>query len=600
MIVWINGSFGVGKTAVSLKIREKYMDDKIELLESDVYAEEVLKEIVKEAKMNNYFPNLGGTLPQNNIRFLDKFKKLIEEKSEDANKVLLVDMALTMRVCKERLFDSLVADGKRIIHIILTADKETMEFRIRNDHNRDKQLALDELESDFLEKNFEEAIRIKTDNRSTDDIANEIIRLIESLGMKSIKESENAISMTKLFDLNYGAYLPAFAIITVNASINFQDFESNDDETKGTFIHEYCHYLQDVSTTYGYINFIYSLQELLIKLGMSEASIQEKMYNRDFYGLYYGDTNIEDETFLINNIEIKENELLIDEYPDESVECVMITYNGKKSFCFGNCCVAESMAYLVEKRLYNVKERFEEFPYNICEMICKKEYPEFAQNEIFIMALCELSLLELSSGVFFIKALRLMKEKNFIPQNVVKMEKFLDSHFKLGFRGNRNNLQEILSVLYPGKDEEFSKVKKWILSRYELGCKYREKHSKMFISLILSIADRQDRYEMWNTIMKAFGAPNILDNRGYVFDGGSLNGESIDLTYMLGPWAIESILGPDGKYNDKPCPLREVCKFTEEYYCSFCEEKLIEKLKEDGDCFLGIFWRLYNMESLSI
>lgn len=129
-----------------------FTDDELNLLESDVYSQEVLKEIVEEAKKNNCMPYIGGTLPQNNIRFLKKFEKIIEEKSEDENKKILVDMSLTMRECKERLFDSLKNAGKKIIHIILTADEETIKFRIRND-----------------------------DNRNISDIANEIIQIIKSL-----------------------------------------------------------------------------------------------------------------------------------------------------------------------------------------------------------------------------------------------------------------------------------------------------------------------------------------------------------------------------------------------------------------------------------
>ena len=40
----------------------------------------------------------------------------------------------------------------------------------------------------------------------------------------------------------------AFALIEIEDIIDFQNFENNHDELKGTFIHEYCHYLQDVST----------------------------------------------------------------------------------------------------------------------------------------------------------------------------------------------------------------------------------------------------------------------------------------------------------------------------------------------------------------
>jgi len=49
------------------------------------------------------------------------------------------------------------------------------------------------------------------------------------------------------------------------------------------------------------------------------------------------------------------------------------------------------------------------------------------------MVFCELSLLEIGSGLFFFKALRLMKEKQFVPKSVNDIGKFVDIHFIIGF-----------------------------------------------------------------------------------------------------------------------------------------------------------------------
>lgn len=180
MIIWIDGTYGVGKTAVAMKIKESFSDDNIELLESDFYSGESLKHLVEEAKANNRFPHIGGTLPQNNMRFINEFRELIEEKSKSTDKNIIVDMALTMKECKDELFDRLKNDGKNIVHIILTADEETIRSRIKNDGKRMKETALEWLTQNiiFLDKNFPDAIRIKTDNRDIDDIVTDIMALI--------------------------------------------------------------------------------------------------------------------------------------------------------------------------------------------------------------------------------------------------------------------------------------------------------------------------------------------------------------------------------------------------------------------------------------
>ena len=170
-----------GKTTVAKKIAARFGSE-AELLESDYYSNETLKRIVEEAEAAHSLPHLGGCLPQNNMRFIREFKELIKEKSKDTNKKLIIDTALTRKECKENLFDCLQKEGKDIVHIILTADKETIKERIKNDTNRMKDIALEWMVDNikFLDSNYPNAIWIKTDNRDIDDIVDEIIEIIES------------------------------------------------------------------------------------------------------------------------------------------------------------------------------------------------------------------------------------------------------------------------------------------------------------------------------------------------------------------------------------------------------------------------------------
>ncbi len=180
MIIWVDGTYGVEKTAVAMRLKEKFSDDNIELLESDYYCDEMVKPLIKKAKANNCFPQIGDTVPQNNMNFIKEFRETIKEKFQKANKKLVVDMALTMKECKEELFDYLKNNGMNIVHIILTADEDTIRERIKNDENRMKEAALDRLTQNivFLNKNFPDAIRIKTDNCNVDDVVAKIMDAI--------------------------------------------------------------------------------------------------------------------------------------------------------------------------------------------------------------------------------------------------------------------------------------------------------------------------------------------------------------------------------------------------------------------------------------
>lgn len=181
MIIWIDGTYGVGKSTVASKIMEYFSDHEAELLESDEYSEKLFKQVMEEAKRNNdFFPQIGG-LPQYDITFINSFREVIEKKAEETYKKILVDMALTSCECKEGIFDQLTKKHKDILHIILVASAENIKSRVEKDTKRtDKILAKGSMMQNisFLQDNFADAIRIKTDDKGIDEVAEEVYQII--------------------------------------------------------------------------------------------------------------------------------------------------------------------------------------------------------------------------------------------------------------------------------------------------------------------------------------------------------------------------------------------------------------------------------------
>lgn len=182
MIVFLDGTLGVGKTAVIKKIEE--LDEKnttIQVMEADRYFQQYIHERVEIAKKNNTFPFLGGgCLPQNNLFFVKKYREEIQKKVDDF--IVISDMALTMKESKENLYDYFIAQGVKVVHIILEAKKETIRERILNDGNRDKQLALERLDEfvGYLNSNYDDAIRISTDGKDIDEITQKVLSILKS------------------------------------------------------------------------------------------------------------------------------------------------------------------------------------------------------------------------------------------------------------------------------------------------------------------------------------------------------------------------------------------------------------------------------------
>lgn len=179
MIVWINGTYGVGKTTVARALREMFPANEVELLELDNYADMILERILKkQQKSNCLYSDIDG-MSQWDMQYFEEFRKMIEEK---AHKTVVVDTAITEKACKNIVYDYLLDKYPGLLHIILVADEELIKSRIKGDNERnDKSFALVHLKGSvsFMDENFNEAIRVKTDNRDVYDIVREIMEIVK-------------------------------------------------------------------------------------------------------------------------------------------------------------------------------------------------------------------------------------------------------------------------------------------------------------------------------------------------------------------------------------------------------------------------------------
>lgn len=170
MIIWIDGTYGVGKTTITNKIADKLNKTKFIVLDSDYYFQEFGKGH-PEAVL------FGGVTPQHNLYFLNYFKSIIEAKTLNGESAIIA-MAATTNECNNTLIDYL-SEREDFIHIILEANDETIISRISKDtkESRDKRFAIDFLNENtkFLTNNYYEAIRVNTDNKTIDYVVDEII-----------------------------------------------------------------------------------------------------------------------------------------------------------------------------------------------------------------------------------------------------------------------------------------------------------------------------------------------------------------------------------------------------------------------------------------
>jgi len=161
MIIWINGSFGVGKTTIANKLKEK-------INESIIYDPE---------KVGTFLTN---TLPVKEDDFQDyelwrainyEILKYLSTRFD----TIIVPMTITNTQYYDEIAGKLEHDGVIIKQFILTASKETIIKRLdaRGDSTKWAYNQIDRCIKSFDERQYE---KIDTENMNIEEVVNYIIK----------------------------------------------------------------------------------------------------------------------------------------------------------------------------------------------------------------------------------------------------------------------------------------------------------------------------------------------------------------------------------------------------------------------------------------
>ena len=156
MIIWLNGPSGVGNSSVAQAVIDLLPDHEIIYLDAD-----------------RYFPNYalvhgGGVYPHSNIGFCQYFRNMIESYIT-SYQVILVDIKVAHDVSKAELIDYFTESGTPFLHVILTANTDALQHRIKQDDDniRSSSVKKEQLNQiphtmQYFEEHFKEAKQIDT------------------------------------------------------------------------------------------------------------------------------------------------------------------------------------------------------------------------------------------------------------------------------------------------------------------------------------------------------------------------------------------------------------------------------------------------------
>lgn len=167
MIIWINGSFGVGKTTIAKKLENK-IDKSIiyDPEEIGIFLSNTLP--IKENDFQDY--ELWRTLNYDILKYLSAKYELI-----------IVPMTITNLQYYDEIVGKLEREGIDINHFILIATKENLIKRL-DDRKNSTEWTYRQIDRcvNFFESCNLKGQKINTNNQSIDEITNNIIKLLNN------------------------------------------------------------------------------------------------------------------------------------------------------------------------------------------------------------------------------------------------------------------------------------------------------------------------------------------------------------------------------------------------------------------------------------
>jgi hypothetical protein len=219
---------------------------------------------------------------------------------------------------------------------------------------------------------------------------------------------------------------------------------SNPPGWASTFLHEYVHFLQDITSTHGLLNFIHAIEHLrnANKQVTDDASADFSIpliltndfnweTNRKLKEIYRGrETPGRDRVKSICYLSYTASTEQIPAHGGASIVVpkYQIKYydNGahtEMTCHFGSIHIKEYMAHAVQKQ-FAPDTINDDLPYFLAELIVKKEVPKLAENPAFIIALCDASLMNYHSAQLFFQTIERMKTSDWTPTDIESVYAF--------------------------------------------------------------------------------------------------------------------------------------------------------------------------------
>lgn len=422
-----------------------------------------------------------------------------------------------------------------------------------------------------------------------------------------------------------GTYINSFFNFNLNTNLPITtNLLKSPSPLLSVFIHEYLHYLQDISTVYGLINMdmtfvrighFYHITDRDIILPYTNFKTKDKIFE-DNVTLFEVYENPADYFDLPNNqkdgneikIKIREETLSKLYFETGEYDVVRAHYviykkgkNYRKEIPFGAQAIQECMARILENKIFNVQNDGKlHIPYDLPTVIIKSKYPRLAACDEYIFALCDASLMYYNPGDCFIHILNVMKARRFRPISVKSIYDFIFQNvsfkegtlFELYDKAIEKSKESLGKIVMPG----FEDARDWFNRSIDYFCNKRRTN----ITFLTDIIDSDPKKTMNNF----YGL--VLNNTSPLFYNNQYDFQILTNLFIpsTGHDSLMYWYFLERMYNfvfieknNRCCPYKNFCNYHNSYVCNDDRHPL---LKAETGCLFDQYMKIFNLHNRNV
>lgn len=371
----------------------------------------------------------------------------------------------------------------------------------------------------------------------------------------------------------YASYRPSF--MEIKLPFSFQgDFDSLSEHDFGVMLHEYVHYLQNLSTPWGLYSSMVEYAELVetyrtiqessegITIPMKPVLTEKLKRQRELIISGDGFNPFNEDGCLSIDRSVKVSAYrrieTVGGKRTTVITCKVQLSDGRPmEFVLGSKIIKESMAGMIQQLVdpSAIHDNFD-IPYNIIRIVCEDMFPEVATDPVKMITVCYMSLFSMSPAqVLFDELDNANRNMDLSAKDLLDL--FMENS-RITMNGNRYRVYEFYGML----KNKFVEVLERVLTidaTYIREALSRADVSKGYIPLLSILYGDGISRERVVTLMNGIGFPWVWTEDGIV--NSVINGNeslgSPDVNLLVCHNAIYSYLCYPNQW--RCCPLRHLC-----------------------------------------